>query len=202
MPFMRSIFLVASVLSLTLVPAGAAAQRAHSVFLVAGEGGGGTEVMEPEYAVNVGYTREFGDAYGPYWGARYTFGMHRLRADEQALRDRYGAGTGTVSGGGGTLYDTGGDVEVGYGVGGVRAYGFAGIHYYRQSHEDVTLQSGGGGVVRVVTGRSDAFANSRGLGVQLRWNESASAVAEWYRGGGHDGIMRIDGVRFGVRWTF
>lgn len=201
MPFMRPILLLVAVLSLALVPADAAAQRAHSVFLVAGEGGGGTELMDPEYAVNVGYTREYGDAYGPYWGARYTFGMHRLTANEQALRDHYGDGTGTVSGGGGTLYDTGADVEVGYGVGGVRAYGFTGIHYYRQSHEDVTLQSGGG-EVRAVTGRSDAFANSRGLGVQLRWSERASAVAEWYRGGGQDGIMRIDGARFGVRWTF
>ena len=35
----------------------------------------------------------------------------------QALRDRYGDGTGSVSGGGGTLYDTGADVEAGYGFG-------------------------------------------------------------------------------------
>jgi hypothetical protein len=198
---MRPILLLSAVLSLALVRADAAAQQAHSVYLLAGSGGGESGVMEPDYAIDAGYTREFGDAYGTYVGARYTLGMHRLRANEQALLDRYADGTGTVKGGGGTLYDTGADVELGYGIGGVRVYGFTGIHYYRQSHEPVTLQSGGR-EVRVVTGRSDAFANSRGLGLQLRWNESASVVAEWYQGGGADDVMRIDGPRFGARWTF
>lgn len=198
---MRSISVVSAVLALALVPAGAAAQRSHAAFLVAGEGGGGTGLMEPHYAVNAGYVREVGDAYGPYWGTRYTFGMHRLRADEQALLDHYGDGTGTVTGGGGTLYDMGADLEAGYGIGGVRAYGFTGIHYYRQSHEDVTVQSGSG-TARAVVDDRDAFANSRGLGLQLRWNENASVVAEWYRGGGKDGVMRLEGARFGVRLGF
>lgn len=196
---MRLIFLVSSVLAFALVPWAVGAQ-ARGGFLMAGEGGGGTELMEPHYAVNAGYTREFGDAYGPYLGARYTFGMHRLRADVQALRDHYGDGTGTVDGGDGTLYDTGGDVEVGYGIGGVRAYGFAGIHYYRQFQEAVTLESGGE-QVKATTPRLDAISAAHGLGLQLRWNEKSSVVAEWYRGGGSDGIMRIDGARFGVRWS-
>lgn len=198
---MRSIILLSAVLALALVPAGAAAQQAISAYLLGGRGGGGTETMEPEYAFDAGFTRENGDAYGLYSGVRYTFGMHRLRADQQALLDRYGDGTGTVEGGGGTLFDTGADVEMGYGIGGVRVYGFTGLHYYRQSHEDVTVQSGNGDV-RVVTGHSDAFANSRGLGLQLRWNQTASVVAELYRGGGADGVMRVSGPRFGVRWTF
>lgn len=198
---MRRIFLLSAALSIALVPAGAAAQRASSGFLLGGKGGGGTELMEPEYAVDAGYVREFGDAYGLYLGTRYTLGMHRLRADEQALLDRYGDGTGTVEGGGGTLYDAGAEVEVGYGIGGVRVYGFTGLHYYRQSHEDVTVHSGSGDV-RAVIDDADAFANARGAGVQLRWNRGASVVAELYQGGGADGVMRIDGPRFGVRLTF
>ncbi len=53
-PVMRSIFFVSAVLALSVVPVNAAAQRAHSVFVVAGEGGGGTGVMDPDYAVNAG----------------------------------------------------------------------------------------------------------------------------------------------------
>jgi hypothetical protein len=198
---MRRIVLLAAVLSLALVPARVAAQRASSGFVLGGKGGGGTELMEPDYAVYVGIARENGDAHGLYLASRYTLGMHRLRADEQGLLDRYGDGTGTVEGGGGTLYDAGADVEVGYGIGGVRVYGFTGLHYYRQSHEDATVQSGGQ-EVRAVVEDADAWANARGAGVQLRWNESASVVAELYQGGDADGVMRIDGPRFGVRLTF
>jgi hypothetical protein len=199
---MRRIVLSAAVLSAALTATAAAAQHAHGGFLVAGQGGGGTEVMDARFSVDGGYTIEVGGRHGPYLGGRYTFGMQQLRPDEQALRDRYGDGTGTVKGGGGTLYDTGADIEIGYGFGVVRGYGFTGVHYMQQFQNPTTIQSGGE-EVEVITRRRESISNGRGYGVQLRLTDTGALIAERYRGGGgEDGVMRISGTRFGLRWTF
>lgn len=198
---MRRIVLLAAVLALSITVSDAAAQHAHGGFLVAGQGGGGTDVVDAGFSWSGGYTIEVGDRHGPFLGGRYTFGMHHLRADQQGLRDRYGDGSGTVRGGGGTLYDTGGDVEIGYGMGVLRVYGFTGIHYYQQFHEPATVQSGGE-EVEVTTRRRESISNGRGVGVLLRLTETGAMVAEYYRGGGEDGVMRISGTRFGLRWAW
>jgi hypothetical protein len=197
---MRRIVLLAAVLSGGLTAGVADAQHAHGGFVTAGQGAGGTQLVNARFSVDMGYTIEVGDRHGPYVGGRYTLGMHPLRANQQGLLDRYGNGTGTVKGGGGTLYDTGGDIEVGYGMGVVRVYGFTGIHYLQQYHNPVTITSGGE-EVEILTRRREAITNGRGYGVQLRLTDTGAVVAEYYRGGDDDGVMRISGTRFGLRWT-
>jgi hypothetical protein len=198
---MRRIVLLPAVLSLALVPAAADAQFASGGFVMGGQGGGGTALMQPRFNVDLGYVVEISEGDGPYFGARYTLGIHRFRADQQGLRDRYGDGGGTVEGGGGTLYDTGGDVEVGFGVSVLRVYGFTGIHYYQQYHYPATVRSGGD-EVEVAIRRRESISNGRGVGVHLRLTDTGAAVAEWYRGGGQDGVMRLSGTRFGLRWAW
>jgi hypothetical protein len=198
---MRRIVLLAAVLSMVLVPGAAGAQYSHGGFVVAGQAGGGSTLVDAGWGVDMGYTIEVGDRHGPYLGGRYTLGMRRLHADQQGFRDRYGNGTGTVEGGNGTLYDTGGDIEIGYGAGVLRVYGFTGFHYFQQYQNPATVQSGGQ-EVEVITRRRETISNGRGLGVQLRLTDTGAVVAERYRGGGEDGVMRISGTRFGLRWTF
>jgi hypothetical protein len=180
---MRRIVLLAAVLSVVLIPDAALAQHAHGGFVVAGRGAGASELVDADWGVDMGYTIEVGDRHGPYLGGRYTFGLHQLRADQQGFRDRYGNGTGTVEGGGGTLYDTGADIEIGYGAGVVRVYGFTGIHYLQQFQKPATIQSGGE-EVEVITRRRESISNGRGVGVQLRLTDTGALVAERYRSGG------------------
>lgn len=200
-PAMRRTLLVPTMLALALAAHPAAAQYATGGFLVAGPGGGGTESMDARFSIEGGYTLEIANRHGPYFGARYTFGMHRLRADERALRERYGAGAGAVEGGGGTLYDTGGDVEAGYGAGVLRVYGFAGIHYYRQYQEPLTIRLADDGEEEVITRARYELGPAYGAGVHLRLTDTGALVAEWYRGGGGD-VMRLSGTRFGLRWAW
>ncbi|MBW3572909.1 MAG: hypothetical protein KY467_17570 [Gemmatimonadetes bacterium] len=198
---MRRIALLAAVLSGALVPCAAAAQHARGAFVMGGRGGGGTELLDPRFSVDAGYTIEAAGRRGPYVGGRYTLGMHRLRADQQALRERYGDATITVEGGGGTLYDTGVEIEIGYGLGVVRVYGFTGMHYYQQYQEPATIHFRGGHV-QLGSSRPESISGARGYGVNLRLTRTGAVVAEHYRGGGQDGIIRISGTRFGLRWAW
>lgn len=198
---MRRIVFLAAALSLSLLPRDGAAQYDLGGFLMAGQGGGGTSLMDPRFSVDMAYTLEISNRRGPYFGARYTLGMHRLRADQAAFRERFGAGAGTVSGGDGTLYDTGADVEVGYGIGVLRAYGFVGIHYYQQYQYPATITSGTD-QVEFDSRREVSISDAYGLGVHLRLTDTGAVVAEGYRGGGEDGVMRLSGTRFGLRWAW
>jgi hypothetical protein len=192
---MRRIVLLAAVLS--AVPHSAHTQHAHGGFVMAGQGGGGTDLVDARLGVDLAYTVEVAGRTGPYVGGRYVLGIHRLRADEQGFRERYG---GTVEGGGGTLYDTGADIEVGYGAGVLRLYGFAGIHYYQQFQEPATVRTDDE-EVEVFRRRRETITDARGVGLQLRLTDEGAVVGEWYRGGGRDGVMRLSGTRFGLRWT-
>jgi len=194
---MRRIHLLAAFALLAGTSGTAAAQHAHGGFIMAGQGGGGTELVNARAGVNMGYTLEVGERTGPYLGGRTVLGIHWLRADEEGFRARYG---GTVEGGGGTLYDTGADLEAGYGVGVVRAYGFVGIHYYQQFHAPATVASGGG-EIDVYRRKRETIGEAYGAGVQLRLTDEGAILGEWYRGGGDDGVMRLSGTRFGLRWT-
>ncbi|HTE20116.1 MAG TPA: hypothetical protein VK689_17260, partial [Armatimonadota bacterium] len=108
---MRRIALLAAALLLPAAPRVVAAQHAHGGFVMGGPGGGGTPLLDTRASLDMGYTLEVGERTGPYVGGRSVLGIHWLRADEQGFRDRYGAGE--VRGGGGTLYDTGVDIEAG-----------------------------------------------------------------------------------------
>lgn len=195
---MRRIVLLAAALSLAAVPRPAHTQHAHGGFIMAGQGGGGTDLVQAGFGVDMAYTLEVGERTGPYVGGRYVLGIHWLHADEEGFLERYG---GPVEGGGGTLYDTGADIEVGYGAGVLRVYGFTGIHYYQQFHAPATVQRDGE-VLDVYRRRREMIGNARGVGVQLRLTDEGAVVGEWYRGGGDDGVMRLSGARFGLRWAW
>ncbi len=194
---MRRIVFLAAALTLAAATQSAHAQL-HGGFIMAGQGGGGADLVDARLALDMAYTVEVGERTGPYVGGRYVFGIHWLRADEQAFRERYG---GTVEGGGGTLYDTGADIEVGYGLGVLRVYGFTGIHYYQQFHQPATVRSGGQ-EVEVFSRRHETIAEALGAGVLLRLTDEGALVGEWYRGGGDDGVMQLSGTRFGLRWAW
>lgn len=195
---MRRLLLL-SVLPLLALSRAAHAQHAHGGFVLVGQGGGGTELVDAGLSLDMAYTVEVGDRTGPYLGGRYVFGIHRLRADEEGFRARYG---GEVEGGGGTLYDTGGDIEAGFGAGVLRVYGFTGIHYYQQFHGLATVRQADGEEVEVLRRKRETIANATGAGVQLRLTDEGALVGEWYRGGGEDGVMRLSGTRFGLRWAW
>lgn len=195
---MRRIILFA-VSALLAAPGAAAAQHAHGGFIMAGQGGGGTDLVNAGPGAIMGYTLEVGERTGPYLGGRSVLGIHWLRADQAGLRARYGDGA--VEGGGGTLYDTGVDVEAGYGAGVLRVYGFTGIHYYQQFHAPATVRSGGE-PIEVYRRKRETIGEAFGAGVQLRLTDEGAIVGEWYRGGGDDGVMRLSGTRFGLRWAW
>jgi hypothetical protein len=198
---MRRIVLLSAALSLVLLPGALTAQFARGGFLIAGQGGGRTQFMQPRFSVEGGYVIEASEGDGPYFGGRSSLGMHRFRADDQALLEQFGDGDGSIEGGGGTLYDTGIDVEVGYVLSVLRLYGFTGIHYYQQYHDPAVVRSGAD-EVEVSSRRRESIANGRGVGVHLRLTDTGAVVAEWYRGGGQDGVMRLSGTRFGLRWAW
>lgn len=163
-----------------------------------GQGGGGTDLASPRVAVDMAYVIEVGEWSGPYIAGRSVLGIHWFRADEQGFRERYG---GEVEGGGGTLYDTGVDVEVGYGLGVLRVYGFTGIHWYQQFHEPATVRAEAE-EIEVYHHKRETVGNASGAGMQLRLTDGGAIVGEWFRGGGGDGVMRLSGTRFGLRWAW
>lgn len=196
---MRRILLLAAALAAAL-PSGVRAQMAQGGFVALGQGGGGTALLAPRFSLDAGYLVEVGEGDGPFLGARYTFGLHRLRVDQEGYRALFRAEV--VEGGEGTLYDTGGDVEAGIAVGVLRVYGFAGIHFYQQFQSPAVLRDGEG-EHEVFTHSRQTLALGRGVGVELRVpGTGGGLMGEWYRGGGDDGVMRISGARFGLRWAW
>jgi hypothetical protein len=196
---MRRIALLAAALLLAAAPRALAAQHAHGGFIMAGQGGGSTPLMSTRATLDMAYTLEVGDRNGPYVGGRAVLGIHWLKANEAGFHARYGGGE--IRGGGGTLYDTGGDIEVGYSLGVARAYGFAGIHYYQQFHNPATVVTPDE-EIEVTTLSDETITAAYGVGAQLRLTDEGAVVAEWYRGGGDDDVMRLSGARFGLRWAW
>lgn len=195
---MRRIILPVVLLAATCASHAAQAQFARGGYLMAGPGAGGSGLADARFGVDMAYTMEAGGRNGPYVGGRGTLGIHWLRADQAAFRDVYG---GEAKGGDGTLYDTGADVEVGFGAGVLRVYGFTGIHYYQQFQDPATVRAGSE-EIEVTSRRRETIANAHGAGVQLWLADTGGLVAEWYRGGGQDGVMRLSGTRFGLRWAW
>jgi hypothetical protein len=196
---MRRIALLAAALLLAAAPRVLIAQHGHGGFILAGPGGGGTPLLNTRASLDMAYTLEAGERNGPYVGGRSVLGIHWLEADEAGFRARYGDGE--VRGGGGTLYDTGLDIEVGYGIGVLRAYAFVGIHYYQQFHKPATVVRNDE-EIEVFNRSEETITAARGVGAQLRLTDEGAVVAEWYRGGGTDGVMRLSGTRFGLRWAW
>lgn len=195
---MRRIALLSAALLLAATPH-LTAQHAHGGFILAGRGGGGTPLLDNRASLDMAYTLEVGERNGPYVGGRSVLGIHWFDADEEGFRDRYGDGE--VRGGGGTLYDTGVDLEIGYGIGVVRVYTFVGMHYYQQYHNPAVFETGSDEIELVVR-RQETINVAHGYGVHLRLTNDGAVVAETYRGGGKDGVMRLSGTRFGLRWAW
>lgn len=196
-----AILVVVPLLALLAAPP-AAAQVARGGFVSYAADGGGTALAEGRFAWHVGYTVEETSQGGLHIGARYLVGMHLLRANPEAYRERYGEGT--LEGGGGSLTDTGADVEVGVKLGPLRPYAFTGYHYYRQSSDAATITRGAD-TVEVPFRRHQGFSRASGYGAVLLLTGSSGVFAERFRGGGgggEDGVMRAAGTRFGLRYAW
>jgi len=195
---MRRIVLLAAALSLAAAPRHLHGQFAQGGFLMAGVGGGATTLLQTRGFIEMAYLVEAGDLTGPYVGGRSVLGVRWLRNDPQGFESVYDHGP--IRDGGGTFYDTGIDVEMGYGVGMVRAYGFVGGHYYQLFQNPATVEAEDG-EIDVSSRRRETLAPAWGAGVQLHLTPDGALVAEWYRGG-DDEVMRISGTRFGLRWAW
>jgi hypothetical protein len=196
---MRPLLPLACALALCAAAADAAAQSLRGGMVSYGRGGGSTELTEPRFALHAGYTVGGTGPSGAYAGARYLLGAHWLRADPSAYASRHGAGE--VEGGGGTLYDTGIDVELGWKLGPVRPYWYTGYHYHQQFLEPATVATAGG-TVEVPSQRRQSFSRGGGYGVVLLVSGGNGFFAERFRGGGEDGVMEVDAVRFGLRYAW
>lgn len=193
---MRNLLLVAALL-LAAPPAGTQVMRGGLVSYA--PDGGGTELADGRFAWHAGYTVEATAPSGIYLGVRYLLGMHFLRANADEYRARYGEGT--LEGGGGSLTDTGVDVELGVKVGPLRPYVVTGYHYYRQSSDPATITRGAD-TVDVPFRRGQSFSRAGGYGAVLLLTASSGVFAERFRGGGEDGVMRASGTRVGLRYAW
>lgn len=193
---MRLALLLATLAACT--PVAGAAQAQRGVFASYAADGGSTALTEPRFALHTGYTVGGTGPSGAYAGARYVAGAHWLGAGEDALAERYGAGE--VQGGGGTLYDTGVDVELGWKLGPVRPYWYRGYHYHRQTLYAATVTTATE-TVPVPAEQSQRFGRSGGYGALLLLSGGSGAFAERFTGGGGE-VMEVSGVRFGLRFAW
>jgi hypothetical protein len=190
---MRLALLLALLVSAAATEAAAQVQR--GVFASYSRDGGSSELTEPRFAVHAGYAVGGAGPSGAYAGARYVVGAHLLRAGEAAYAERWGAGE--VEGGGGMVYDTGKDVELGWKVGPVRPYWYTGYHYHRQTLDAATLTTSSA-TVDLPMERTQGFARGGGYGAMLLLSGGSGVYAERFRGGGGE-VMEVDGIRFGLR---
>ncbi len=188
--------LAAALLALAVSPAAAQTERTLLAALVV-DGGGSTETTRPRVAAQAGYAIEETAGSGLSIGARYVLAAHLLSADAAAYRELEGASV--VSGGDGWLMQTGVDAEIGWKLGPLRPYGYTGYHYHRQRVEAVVCACPEG--AREIPGeRHQGFARSTGYGLVVELGARGALYAERFRGGDRHGLMRLEGIRAGVRF--
>ncbi|HEX5724455.1 MAG TPA: hypothetical protein VFX98_03265 [Longimicrobiaceae bacterium] len=202
----RSLCLLALVTWASATPALAQYGDRHSYqywgggFLSVGRGGSNSELLDPKLAVAGGYEAHFGGRSGPQFGVRASGGYARFDPDVEAYVDSVGAQSGSRRGGETTVYDTGADGLLGWRFGNLAVYGYWGLHYFRDTHREMTLSTDAGDYEFTFRRRTD-FGETKGYGVALLTSGGQGLYAEWFSGGGYDERMiRQEGVRFGFLW--
>ncbi|HWK89423.1 MAG TPA: hypothetical protein VNP72_05485 [Longimicrobium sp.] len=189
-------FLLAAVLA--AAPAHVDAQYSGG-FVAGGRGEPGTALHRPNFTLYAGYLAELSEGSGPWLAARYGLGLYSVKANADGYAAVYGPGT--LVGGDATVTDTGFDVQAGWAAGPVRAYGLIGIHYLSQSQEE-TLYTTGGEEYDVTPRGRYTLTGARGVGVELIVVGNNGFFAEYYHTGSDDGVMKLEGMRFGLRYAW
>src|SRR5688572_28088313 len=164
-----------------LVAAPLSGQYPRGGFIAGGRGDVASPLHDARFSLHMGYLVEAGGRHGAWVAGRSVLGMSWLRPDQAAYAETYGPGT--LTGGDGTLYDTGFDVQVGVGAGFVRAYGLVGIHLLYHAQETTTLTSPSGEERNLRPRRFESLGAGQGVGVELLVVENSGFTAEWYRTG-------------------
>jgi len=100
------------------------------------------------------------------------------------------------------VVESGLEAVAGYDTGALGGYGWYGIHYLSESHNDGTITTPSGDYALAQRNRTD-FGPSYGAGLQFRFGRSAAVFTEWYRTAGFDHrMLRMQGLRFGVTGSF
>ncbi|MFL5384364.1 MAG: hypothetical protein ACJ8GN_17725 [Longimicrobiaceae bacterium] len=196
----RSIFIAIPILLLVAAPA--RAQYTRWGFIGAGKGGVDHAYYDSDFTLSAGYLARFGPPVGVYVAIRTPLTWSRFTPDAEALADSLGVGGGSVEGGAATVVESGIDAVAGYDTGALGGYGWYGIHYLSESHNDGTLSTSAGDFSFVQRNRSD-FGPSYGAGVQFRFGRRAAVFTEWFRSASFDDrMLRMEGLRFGVSAMF
>lgn len=198
----RRVSITISTLLLVFAAAPARAQYQRWGFIGAGKGGVDNAYYNSDFTLSAGYLARFGPPVGVYVGVRTPLTYSRFTPDAGALADSLGVANGSVEGGAATVVESGIDLVAGYDTGALGGYGWYGIHYLSESHNDGTLTTPSGDVALAQRNRSD-FGPSYGAGVQFRFGRRAAVFTEWFRSGGFDDrMLRMEGLRFGVTGSF
>jgi hypothetical protein len=198
----RGTSIAISILLLAFAAVPARAQYTRWGFIGAGKGGVDNAYYDADFTLAAGYLARFGPPVGVYVGIRTPLVYSRFTPDAEALADSLGAGSGSVEGGAATVVESGIDAVAGYDTGALGGYGWYGIHYLSESHNDGTLTTPSGELSLAQRNRSD-LGPSYGAGVQFRIGRRAAVFTEWFRSGGFDDrMLRMEGLRFGVTGTF
>ena len=191
-----------SILLLALAAVPARAQYQRYGFIGAGLGGVEDDYYKPDFTLSAGYLARFGPAVGVYVGIRTPITYSRFTPDADALLDSLGASSGSVDGGSATVVESGLEAVAGYDTGALGGYGWYGIHYLSESHNDGTITTPSGDYPLAQRNRTD-FGPSYGAGLQFRFGRSAAVFTEWYRTAGFDHrMLRMQGLRFGITGSF
>jgi len=197
-----SIRLAFPLLMLAIGAAPARAQYQRYGFIGAGVGGVENDYYKSDFTLSAGYLARFGPAVGVYVGIRTPVTYSRFTPDTEALLDSLGAASGSVEGGSAAVVESGIEAVTGYDTGAIGGYGWYGIHYLSETHNDGTLTTPTGTHALAERNRAD-LGPSYGAGVQFRIGRSAAVFTEWYRTAGFDDrMLRMQGLRFGVTGRF
>ena len=191
-------------IALTLVLAAAAPAGAQetNAFVMGGRPDVDDPWMKPRWSAGFGYEARYPSPSGLVFSARSLTLYTEVAADDEAVLDSVGAGTGTVRGGAGSVAEAGVDLKVGLGGRLLGAYGFGGLHWFREQRDAIIVESD---VAEFERGgdRESGLGGSFGLGAELRFGEGQGLFAEWFRAGGSEsGMMEIRGWRFGALWRW
>lgn len=197
----RALPLLVVLLSLAGARAASAQGLCQTGFVAGGRGGSDSRLLSPSYTVAAGYGTSTGCGGGVELGVRTSGSLSRFSPDLRAHLDSAGASSGRIDGGRVTVTDIGADVLAGVRRGRIGVHAFAGLHWYGERAKEKLLRTDQGELAFRSRVRS-ALGPAYGGGVSFWLIPTGGVSAEWFRGGGgEEGMMEMEGVRFGLVWA-
>ena len=178
----------------------AAAQFRSGGFVAVGQASVDHELLDPSWTFSGGWTTRLGRFSEVEFAVRGSATYSRFVPDEEAFAREVGAGRAEADGGTATVTSTGLDLVAGYDVGVFGGYGFAGLHYFQDRANELTLATDRGTFRFPGESRSDLGA---WYGAGITWDLASrfGLFAEWAHGGGwEEGMFEVDALRLGLSW--